>query len=252
MKHPLLAPAALLLAGASLAAALQDHAKVTYDDTPVIPGTPFHVHGERPRPALVTPGVAGKAPSDAIVLFDGSDLSQWTGGAWKVADGVVECAGGGSLTTRRRFGDVQLHLEFATPAEVQGSSQARGNSGVFLMERYEIQILDSFENDTYPDGQCGAFYGQYPPAVNACRAPGEWQTYDIVFHAPRFEGEELASPARATVFQNGVLLHHDQAFLGATAHRAVAEYKPHEPTGPISLQDHGNPMRFRNIWVREL
>lgn len=255
MKHPLLVPAApllgaLLLAGAGLAAALQD--KVTYDDTPLLPGTNFHVHGERPRPPVVTPGTAGAPPSDAIVLFDGTDLSQWKGPEWKVENGYVEVSGGGKISTERKFGDIQLHLEFATPAEVKGNSQGRGNSGVFLMDRYEIQVLDSFENDTYPDGQCGAMYGQYPPAVNASRRPGEWQTYDIVFHAPRFDGDEVAEPARVTVFHNGVLLHHDRAFLGGTTHRALPKYARHGATEPLSLQDHGNPMRFRNIWVREL
>lgn len=246
MKHPLLA---LVLAGAGLAA-LQD--KVTYDDTPVLPGTEFRVHGERPRPAVVTPGTAGAPPSDAIVLFDGTDLSEWKGANWQVADGHVQVSGGGKITTNRQFQDFQLHLEFASPAEVKGKSQGRGNSGVFLMDRYEIQVLDSYQNDTYPDGQCGAFYGQYPPQVNACRAPGEWQTYDIVFRAPRFEDGQLVAPARATVLHNGLVIHDGRAFLGGTTHRQLPKYSAHGPRGPISLQDHGNPVRYRNIWVREL
>ena len=134
---------------------------------------------------------------------------------------------------------------------MKGSGQGRGNSGVYLMDRYEIQILDSYENQTYPDGQAGAIYGQRPPLVNASRAPGEWQTYDIIFEAPRFQGEEVVEPAHVTVIHNGVLVHHRQALLGGTSHRRLAKYGPHGPTGPIKLQDHGNPMRFRNIWVVE-
>jgi hypothetical protein len=251
LPHALAAVAAL----AGLALALQD--KVTYDDTPFLPGGRYRVHGERPWPPVVDPGGPGRAPADAVVLFDGSGLDEWRGGdgpaRWKLVDGgAMEVNGTGSVTTRREFGDMQLHLEFATPAAVAGSSQGRGNSGVFLMGRYEVQVLDSHENPTYPDGQCAAMYGQRPPAVNASRGPGEWQSYDIVFRAPRFEGGELAEPARVTVLHNGVLVHHDQPFLGATAHRALAKYSPHGPKGPIQLQDHGNPVRYRNIWVREL
>lgn len=241
--------AAVVLTGAALAV-LQD--EVTYDDTPFLPGGEYRVHGERPWPEVVTPGEAGSPPSDAVVLFDGSDLSQWTGGEWTLRDGYVEVAGGGSLVSRREFGSIQLHIEFQTPAVVQGASQGRGNSGVFLMGRYEIQVLDSFENRTYPDGQCAALYGQYPPDVNSSRPPGHWQSYDVVFRAPRFDGEEMVEPARATVFHNGVLVHANREFLGATTHRNVARYSPHPPAGPISLQDHGNPVRYRNVWVREL
>ena len=225
---------------------------MTYDDTPFLPGNVYRVHGERPWPSVVNPGQNGGPPSDAIILFDGTDLSQWTGGTWKVENGYVEVAGGGKIVTKRAFGDVQLHVEFATPAEVHGSSQERGNSGVFLMDRYEIQVLDSYENKTYPDGQCAALYGQYPPLVNACRRPGEWQTYDVVFHAPRFIGDKVSRPGRVTVFHNGLLVHEDRELLGATAHRAVASYQPHDAKEPLSLQDHGNPVRYRNIWVREL
>lgn len=243
-----------LLAGTALGLGLQD--EVTYDDTPFLPGGEYRVHGERPWPEVVDPGPTASAPpADAVVLFDGGDLSAWRQGdsepAWEVEDGAMKVTGGGSIRTRQEFGDCQLHLEFATPAEVRGSSQGRGNSGVFLMGRYELQILDSFENRTYPDGQCAAMYGQYPPMVNASRAPGEWQTYDVVFHAPRFEDGEVKEPARITVLHNGVLVHHDRAFLGGTAHRRVAEYAPHGPKGPLQLQDHGNPVRFRNIWIRE-
>jgi len=147
---------------------------------------------------------------------------------------------------------VQLHLEWAEPAPAQGESQGRGNSGVFFMGRYEVQILDCFENLTYPDGQTASLYGQYPPLVNACRKPGEWQSFDIVFEAPRFDGDKLVSPARATVFHNGVCVQHAQEILGATQHRAVATYAAHPAKLPIKLQDHGNPVRFRNIWVRPM
>ncbi|MDP6520355.1 MAG: DUF1080 domain-containing protein, partial [Planctomycetota bacterium] len=182
---------------------------------------------------------------------DGEDCAEWKG-AWQVADGQMQVNGQGSLTTRRSFGDCQLHLEFATPAVTDANDQHRGNSGVFMMGRFEIQILDNYENQTYPDGQCAALYGQCPPLVNACRPPGEWQTYDIVFKAPRFDGETLVRPASATVFHNGICVHADKPFIGDTTHRAVATYSGTDSTGPIQLQDHGNPVRFRNIWVREL
>ncbi|MAB80386.1 MAG: hypothetical protein CMJ89_13620 [Planctomycetes bacterium] len=231
-----------------------------YDDTPFLPGGKWRVHDKsRPRPPLVTPGVGTGAPADAIVLFDGSDLAEWKKGdgddaEWKLVDGAMEVARTGSIQTKREFGDIQLHIEWRTPPEVQGVSQGRGNSGVFLMGKYEVQILDSYKNESYADGQAAAMYGQTPPAVNASRGPGEWQSYDIVFDAPRFESESgsLASPAIVTVFHNGIVVHHARAFIGATSHRTVAEYKAHANKGPIVLQDHGNPVRFRNIWVREL
>jgi hypothetical protein len=191
-----------------------------------------------------------------VILFEGSDLSAWHAGGdpigWKFESGAVQVNGTGSIETRQHFGDCQLHLEWRAPAQVESSSQGRGNSGVFLMGKYEVQILDSFDNRTYPDGQAAAMYGQHPPLVNACRPPGEWQTYDIFFRAPRFDGEQLLSPALVTVVHNGVLVHHAREFLGATTHRAVAEYQPHGPEGPIALQDHGNPVAFRNVWVRRL
>ncbi len=254
MKLTLFALAGALVLGAS---ALQDDHHVTYDDTPFLPGSPYRVHGERPWPKVVTPAARpGGAPSDATVLFDGKDFSAWTQGggevSWKLDGEAMVCTGGGSIQTKASFGDCQLHLEFATPSPPRGDSQERGNSGVFLMGRYEVQVLDSFENPTYPDGQCSALYGQFPPLVNACREPGEWQTYDIVFRAPRFEEGELVSPARLTVFHNGVLTQNDRALLGATVHRQLPHYTPHEPKAPLQLQDHGNPIRYRNIWIREL
>ena len=216
----------------------------------------------RTQPTVVDPGTGvppetpGKPPADAVVLFDGKDLSHWRAGGkaagWKVENGYMEVNGTGSIETTESFGDVQLHLEFATPAKVESESQGRGNSGVFFMGRYEVQVLDSFENRTYADGQAAALYGQMPPLVNACRKPGEWQSYDLVFRAPRWDGDTLVSNARVTVIQNGVVVQDAQPFLGATAHRAVAQYAKHESALPLSLQDHGNPVRYRNVWVRKL
>lgn len=227
------------------------------------PAQEWEVHSmERPRPPVIDPGPAGAPappPSDAIVLFNGTDLSEWQrqgGGApgWRVADGYLEVVGGtGSISTRRAFGDIQLHVEWATPVRAQGEGQNFGNSGVFLMELYEIQVLESHGNDTYPDGQAAALYGQEPPLVNASRPPGEWQTYDVVFRRPRFdENGELVRPARVTVLHNGVVVHDAAEFHGRTVHGARASYSAHDDRLPIMLQDHGDPVRFRNIWVREL
>jgi hypothetical protein len=244
----------------------QDQARLGFKDTPLLPGGRWHVHdGDRPKPAIVTPGTSsiqdqpGRAPSDAIVLFDGKDLSRWKnlkGGpaGWTIDDGaMVVKPRAGAIATREEFGDCQLHLEFATPVPPRGRDQGRGNSGVLFFGRYEIQVLDSFENLTYPDGQAAAIYGQYPPLVNASRAPGQWQTYDILFTAPRFRADgSLESPAFFTVLHNGVLVHHHTAAIGPMAYRALARYTPHGPKGPLVLQDHGNPVRFRNIWIRPI
>jgi hypothetical protein len=245
--------------------AQQRPAPVGYDDTPFIPGSQYRVHDiARPQPRIVTPGTestpdaAGRAPSDAVVLFGGDDLSGWVGrdgqpAPWRVENGYVEVAPRtGDIETREHFGDCQLHLEWATPAEVSGNSQGRGNSGVFLMGRYEIQVLDCHDNPTYADGTAAAIYGQHPPLVNACRRPGEWQSYDIIWTAPRFDGERLVSPAYVTMLHNGVLVHNHREVLGLTAHRRSTPYAPHPPTGPLRLQDHGNPTRFRNVWYRPL
>ncbi len=236
-----------------------------YDDTPYNVGSKYRVHdSQRPQPRAVTPGTfstqekAGLPPSDAVVLFDGTSLAKWEaakGGdaAWKVENGYMEVvAKTGSIRTREKFGGCQLHIEFATPTVVQGESQGRGNSGVFLMGVYEIQVLDNYQNPTYADGTVGALYGQFPPLVNASRKPGEWQQYDIVFEAPVFEGEKVVKPAYMTVFLNGLVLHNRQELLGPTMHRVTAAYKAHPPVGPLELQDHGNPVRFRNIWYRRL
>jgi hypothetical protein len=206
-----------------------------------------------PEPKRVDPGPAGGPPSDALVLFDGRDLSAWKGGEkWEIADGVATIHGGG-ITSRQSFGDCQLHVEWAAPAEVKGSGQGRGNSGVYLMGRYEVQILDSYDNATYYDGQCAAIYKQYPPLVNACRKPGEWQTYDIVFHRPRFaEDGTVVKKATITVLHNGVLVQDHAELEGATAWDRAPAYEKHPDKLPLHIQDHGNPVRFRNIWIREL
>jgi hypothetical protein len=193
------------------------------------------------------------------VLFDGTDLAAWEhpdgeAASWAVRNGVVEVVpGSGNIQTKQGFGDVQLHLEWMAPASLEGDGQARGNSGVFLMGRYEIQILDSYDNPTYPDGQAAALYGQYPPLANATRPPGEWQTYDIVFRRPHFdETEDLIEPARVTVYHNGILVQDHVALTGPTAHQDRPPYEQHAARRPLLLQDHNNAVRFRNVWLREL
>ncbi|HIE71369.1 MAG TPA: DUF1080 domain-containing protein [Planctomycetes bacterium] len=229
-----------------------------YTDTPVLPDG-FRVHGaNRPRPAVVDPGPGPKTPSkppaDATVLFDGSNLDAWQGrkgeAKWKLVDGAMEVTRTGDIRTKQQFGDCQLHIEWMAPPP-KGHSQGRGNSGVFFFGRYEVQVLDSFENPTYADGQAAALYGQKPPLLNVTRPPGQWNVYDIVFIAPRFKDDgTVASPARVTVVHNGVVVQLDEALLGPTAHKSLPKYKAHGPKGSIKLQDHGNPMRFRNIWIR--
>ena len=219
----------------------------------------------RPLPPIVDAGTAstqdtpGRAPSDAVVLFDGKDLSRWVAVAdggpakWKVENGYIEVVPKtGYIGTRDSFGDCQLHVEFAEPSPPHGESQERGNSGVFLMGLYEIQVLDSYQNKTYADGQASAVYGQYPPQVNASRAPAQWQTYDIIFHAPRFKDGKLSRPARVTVLHNGVLVQDNVELTGPTAHGERPPYKPTPEKLPLQLQDHGNPVHYRNIWIREL
>jgi hypothetical protein len=206
-----------------------------------------------PEPALVDPGPVGGPPSDAVVLFGGSDLSAWNGGdKWLVNDGVATAHGGG-ITTKDAFGDCQLHLEWASPDVVSGSGQGRGNSGVYFGGRYEVQILDSYDNKTYFDGQAAAIYKTKPPLVNASRKPGEWQTYDIIYHAPRFDQHgQLLKPGYLTVLHNGLLVQDHTELLGTTAWDAPPQYTPHDVRQPIHLQFHGNPVRFRNIWIREI
>jgi hypothetical protein len=212
------------------------------------------------EPAIVTPGrTSADPPSDAIVLFNGRDLSHWRskdGGAakWNVRDGYVEVApGAGDITTTDKFGDVQLHIEWATPAVVKGEGQERGNSGVFLMDRYEVQVLDSYDNKTYFHGQAGSVYKQHAPLVNASRKPGEWQSYDIVFHAPKFDDQgKVIDRARVTVLHNGVLIQNNVEIYGLTYNDRPALYIAHSAEEPLHLQDHGNPVRYRNIWIRKL
>jgi hypothetical protein len=205
------------------------------------------------EPKVIDPGPVGGPPSDAIVLFDGKDLSQWKGGEkWEVKDGVA-IPREADITSKQEFGDCQLHVEWATPSEVSGEGQGRGNSGVYLMDRYELQILDSYDNKTYFDGQAGSIYKQHPPMVNACRKPGEWQAYDIIFTAPRFDVQGmLVKPASITVLQNGVVVQNHFELLGGTFYDKPPAYEAHPPKGPIHLQFHGNPVRFRNIWIREI
>lgn len=252
--------AAAMMTGARAA----DSNNVGYSDTPIIPGTKWHVHdGDRPAPRAVKSGASfshmAPPPADAIVLFDGKNLSKWEGSGgggakWKLENGYMQVVeGSGSIQTRDRFGDFQLHLEFATPAKVDGNSQGRGNSGVLMNGVYEVQVLDSYNNPTYPDGQCGAIYSQSPPLVNASKPPGVWQTYEIIWENPRWdENKKLVKKANVTVIHNGLVLHHRKEYTGESTHKAVGTYKPHESTAFIQLQDHNNPMRFRNIWLREL
>jgi prepilin-type processing-associated H-X9-DG protein len=219
---------------------------------------------DRPQPRVVDPGpfrFSSPPPSDAVVLFDGKSLDGWTlagdpgkPAGWKIVDGAMEVAArSGSIATKQSFGDVQLHLEWRAPSPPKGDGQERGNSGVFLMGRYEVQVLDSYHNVTYADGHAAAIYGQYPPIVNASRKPGEWQTYDIIFHRPRFDASgKVTAPARMTIVHNGVFVQDDAVLTGPTAHQQRPPYTSHADALPLALQDHGDPVRFRNIWVRKL
>jgi hypothetical protein len=231
--------------------------------TQKVPEIPWKIHDlDRPQPPVVDPGPAGgprPAPSDAFILFDGSDLSQWEDNKgkkarWKVKNSYMEVVKEtGSIRTKKKFGDCQLHIEWMSPKPATGKGQDRGNSGVFLMDKYEVQVLDCYKNTTYPDGMTAAIYGQYPPLVNACRPPGEWQTYDIIFHRPHFDEKGLLiQPSRMTVFHNGLLVHDCRTLTGPTEHKKRPPYVAHPENLPISLQDHGHPVRYRNIWIREL
>jgi hypothetical protein len=228
--------------------------KYGYTDTPLLPGTPWHVHDpNRPMPAVIdvgpeTPSLA--PPSDAIVLFDGKDLSQWKDIKDPTLEGgVINVLKNGQVRTNRDFGDFQLHVEWATPAQPDGGVMNWGNSGVYLIDKYEIQII---QTRIYSDGVCGSIYGQTPPLVTAARKAGEWQNYDIVFSAPRFAGEKLLQPAYITVIWNGVLVQDHVAALGPTQHRKLANYDDKTTRGPIMLQSHNSGVRFRNIWIRPL
>jgi len=233
-----------------------------FHDTPMQPDGKWHVHDPaRPQPPIVTPGTfsaQATPPSDAIVLFDGKSLSNWrdkkTGGPapWTVEDGDMVAAKG-DIQTTNEMGDMQLHVEFCEPDPGQHAGQDRGNSGVFLMGRYEIQVLDCYHNKTYADGATAGIYGQHQPLANACRPPGEWQTYDIIFNVPHFNDQgEVITPGYVTVIHNGVVAQNHQAIRGDTNWRVPGTYTAHGPTGPLALQFHNHPVRFRNIWVRPI
>ena len=233
------------------------------DEAILVKGSTWAVHDrERPQPAVVTPGPLSSMPaltppSDAKILFDGSSLDQFISvkddapAPWTLKDGVVEVLPkSGGIKTKDSFGDCQLHVEWRAPTEITADGQGRGNSGVFMHDIYEIQVLDSYDNPTYADGLAGAIYGQYPPLVNACCKPGEWHIYDILWQAPRFCGDELVKPAYCTVMHNGVVVQLHREIHGPTRAKQPV-YSPHGP-GPIHLQDHGDPVQFRNTWIRDL
>jgi len=232
---------------------------VGYKDTPILPWCGYHVHDpDRPAPPKVKPGLlgidekAGTAPSNSVVLFDGTNLKQWESSDWKIENGEL-IAVSGNLTTNQAFGDCQLHLEWQAPSPPQGHMFDRGNNGVMLMGLFEIQVYDSYTEKLYPDGQAASVYGQTPPMVNACRKPGRWQTFDIIFFAPVFKDGKLEKPAYVTVLHNGMLVHHNQEIYGPTGHRILPSYdKPIPEKLPLSLSAHNNPVRFRNIWIRPL
>lgn len=230
-----------------------------YKDTPIQPWSGYHVHDpDRPVPKRIDPGDSstqqrpGRPPSDATILFDGTDLSPWQPSKWKVENGYVE-VGEGPLVTREEFGDCQLHVEWQAPDPPVGEVMNRGNSGVNLMGIFEIQIYDSFNVTLYGDGQAGAVYAQTPPLVSAVRKPGEWQSYDIIFFAPKFEEGKMTEPPRLTLLHNGVLVHHNQEIYGRVAHRRLpGDIEAGRSKGPVLLGGHHNPVRFRNIWIRPL
>ncbi len=269
MRKSIVVPVVCMAAGlAALVAQQQPNHDLGFTDTPILPGLPWHVHDpNRPHPPVITPATTpGGPPSDAIVLFDGKDLSAWTahhsditkaggtgGPEWKVEEGYMEVVPGtGDIVTKEKFGNCQLHVEWASPAVVKGNSQGRGNSGVILQSRYELQVLDTYNNPTYADGQTAAIYGQWPPLNNVARKPGEWQTYDIVFEAPKFDGDNLAAPAYFTVFWNGVMVHNHKASMGPMVYRHVAHYTSQPAEDSLLLQNHGDKVRYRNIWIRRL
>ena len=270
-------------ADAKKGAKKEDHPNAPAPPGPAVRANPFgwKIHDmDRPAPAVVTPGATpGAPPSDAIVLFGGKDLSAWeqaevrlepnskqpdkpkrvlTGKKivpkWKIENGYVECAPGtGDIFTKEAFGDCQLHLEFATPAKVEGDSQHRGNSGIFFLSTYELQVLDAYNNPSYSDGITGALYGQFPPYVNICKPPGEWQTYDVVFRGPRFDDKgNITRKAHFTVILNGVVVQADSELIGPTSHGKRDPYNAHADKLPLKLQDHNNTGRYRNIWIRPL
>jgi hypothetical protein len=253
------------IVGASLTVLAGDNPlskKPGYDDTPFLPNSQWRVHDRnRPQASLVDPGEdsppaqPGRPPSDAIALFDGRDLSKWEGGDDKgIEDGCINIHKTGELRTREVFGDCQLHVEWATPEIADGDRMVWGNSGVYFLGLYELQIIESRDSYIYADGNAGAIYGQYPPLVNASRKPGKWQSFDVIFTSPKFDGEKLVKPAYFTAFQNGVLVQYHRAVLGPTVHHALPKYDAASRInkGPIMLQEHGSAVRFRNVWIRPL
>lgn len=231
-----------------------------YQNTPIIPGTEYHVHdGERPQPRVIEAGgaVSVKAPSDAKILFGGSDLDAWTdmkgeAAPWEIRDGVM-VAKGKDIRTKEEFGPIQLHFEWRLPEDRKVNGQGGGNSGVFLMGRYEVQVLQSNDNKTYPDGQAGSLYGQLPPLVNSTSPQGEWNSYDIFFEPPVYKEGKVEAPAKVTVIHNGVVVQHGESYLGPTTHKKLASYPAEHPEkGPLRLQFHGDPVEYRNMWVRPL
>lgn len=258
---------ALTMGGVLAVSVAQTHHEdsMGYTDTPMLPGGQWHVHDiNRPQPVKITAGACstqttvGLPPSDAEVLFDGKDLSKWhaaKGGPapWTVRDGYMEVVPhSGDIYTREEFGSIQLHVEWRTPSPLKPEHVYQGNSGVFLYGFYELQVFESSVNLIYADGQAGAIYGQNPPLVNPSRAAGQWQTFDIIFIPAVFKDGKLETPAYLTAFQNGVLIQNHTAIMGDSGHRILPVYKDHGPKGPVRLQEHGDPVRYRNIWVRRL
>ncbi len=249
--------------GIGITSAQQKHHE-GYKDTPLLPGGKWHVHdSDRPEAKVIDPGsfstqeTPGKPPSDAVILFDGTNMDHWRDGngpaKWKLENGYMEIAPKtGSITTTDQIGDCQFHVEWQEPRRLPGNSQERGNSGVLFFGRYEVQVLDSYDNSTYADGAAASIYGSWPPLVNAIRKPGEWQMYDIMFTVPRWEGTKLVKPGYFTVMNNGVVVQNHVELYGNSNHRAAPNYEPHPPRGSLQLQNHGNPVRYRNIWYREL
>ena len=269
MKRVILTIAAMLLIGAVIGGSAdqasaqelvksKDGKAVGYKDTPILPWTKWHKHDpDRPLPPEVVPGKpslqeqVGTPPADAIVLFDGKDMSAWEPNEWTVADGTLT-ATKGDIVTKQEFGDCQLHVEWQAPNPPQGEQMNRGNSGVFFMSRYEVQITDSYTEKIYPDGSAAAVYGETPPLVNATLPPGQWQTYDMVFTAPVFEDDKVVKRGTLTVFHNGLLAQYNTEIMGPTTWRQIAEYEAHPAKQPLKLQAHNNPVKFRNIWIRPL
>ena len=230
-----------------------------YQDTPILPGTNYHVHdGERPQPRIIQAQgpVSVKPPSDATILFDGSNLDAWTSNgsppAWLIRDGIM-VANEKAIETKEKFGAVQVHFEWLVPAGRKVEGQSGGNSGCFLMGLYEVQILQSNNNKTYPDGQAGSLYGQLPPLVNATSPQGEWNSYDIFFEPPVYDGTTVKTPAKVTIIHNGIVVQHGEYYTGPSGHKTLGQYPPtHPQTGPLALQWHGDPIEFRNFWARPL